>query len=357
MIDPALSFEGFDARSWTRLLGLLSPRVADRLDASPLSSDDPESEAADPSDAGGTVTLIVDEQHQPLKAIHSVRGRIRDATYTREEPLEHVASRYQANRVLVIQRGALPELFEEIGLLVNTQQDYVSQWITVAGIVRRSIEAEQIRSWPRPLANVPIPSTASLERAMDLILPVHQAMAVVLWSGGEIWTAAVLRRGARGIDRILGPDLILDATGPLGGDWRRDHRVITRAIGHELAPLHLGLFAELDTMTALLRTTRPGAWARALAVKDIVVYPTPGYVRLAMGADVARAVVSRTSSWALGLKPLRALEPFVQNLQNRVLEVASVTETLGFNPLAVLAQQVRGDDQSTDDPPTDAPQY
>lgn len=350
MLDPDVAFEGFDARSWTRLVGLFSERVTDRMDAAPPSSDDPEIAASALPEAMGTVTFIVDPDGGILKAFHSVHGRIQSPIYDSDTPLADVAAAHHARRVLVLRRGVVERLFDTLATNIQPGDDYLAQWLVTAAVIRDAIAGGEIRIWPRPLANIPIPSAPAVERAFDLVLPVHQTLTLVLWEGRTLWTALVLRRGPRGIDRVLGPDVIRDITGPLGGDWRRDHRVIARAIGHSVAPLQVGLFTQVSTMVQLLKANQPGTWARAMAVRDVIVYPTPGYVRVATGADALHAVAARTGRWLGELEPLARLAPGLQAVRERLGDVASVSRALGFNPLSALGQHVQGEDRSEEKP-------
>jgi hypothetical protein len=189
-----------------------------------------------------------------------------------------------------------------------------------------------------------------VNRALDIVLPDDHAMVMVLWSGNTPWTGVVLRRRRGEIDLIAGPDLIQKWSGPLGGDWRRDHRFVSEGVARAVAPVHLGIYGEIGSVRRLLRNAEKGAWARAVAVRDIIVSPTPAYVAVALGADAARAVAERTTTWLGGIDALASLAPVATYVRGRISEVASVTQTLGFDPLKVLATVLmRSDSESTDE--------
>jgi hypothetical protein len=200
-----------------------------------------------------------------------------------------------------------------------------------------------MRFHPRPLANVPIPTPNTVRRALDIFLPDDHSLLVVLWDREHVWTSAALRRRRGSIDRVAGPDLISRWVGPLGGDFRRDHRVIVDAVSHSLAPVHLGLFTEASTMRALLREARSGRWAQAVAVRDVIVHPTPPYVAVALGADAVRGVASQTRRILGGIDFFEAVSPITGMIRSRVAEVASVRDTLGFDPLVALGAWLRRD--------------
>lgn len=342
MIRPDLRFEGFDARSWTHLVGLFSPGTVDRARTDGPESDDPEIGKREAGrQARGTLTVVVDEQGLVLKALHSRRGRVRDLVYEGADDLPRLLEEYGVQRVVLLREGALEELAERIALRVEQGDDYLSQCIELMRAVRELEDAELIRVHPRAFAQVPIPSAATVRRAFDLLLPDDSAALLVLWDQGQPYTSIAVRRREGAIDRVVGPDLIARYAGPLGGDFRRDYRVLGQAVSRAVAPLHVGIYTELETARALLRNPDPGAWARAVAVRDVIVHPTPPYVAVALTADAVRAAARVSSRILGGLDVLAPLSPLGNLLRSRVSDIASVTRTLGFNPLEILAAAQR----------------
>lgn len=339
MIDPTLRFDGFDARSWTNLISLFLPDTF-----AEATGDGPR----------GTLVIVIDEQNRVLLALHTVLGRIEGLRWEGPEALPALAARYGARRCVALREGVIEELGERVAKRVHRDDDYLAQWLLVLRTVRELSEAGLLHTWPRPLASVPIPTPAMVRRAMDTVLPVDRAMVLVIWQGSSPWTALVLRRRRNGIDLIAGPDLVARWTGPLGGDWRRDYRIISDAIAEAVAPVHLGVFTELDTMRQLLRSADAGAWARATLVRDVIVHPTPPYVAVALSADAVRALARESARWLGGIDALAPLAPLATYVRGRVSEVASVTATLGFDPLKVLATWLRRREERSL-PTTDAP--
>ncbi len=342
MISPHLRFEGFDARSWTNLLSLFAPGLRDRMNEEPAGTDVPETDVgevkAEPT--VGTLVILRADDGRVLKAFHTTRGRVRDLQYDGPQDLERVALAYHSRRAFELREGVLDELAEELAVRLERTDDYATQWLVVARIIRELTAAGKIHSWPRPVSDVPVPTAGMVRRAVDIILPDEHALVVVLWEHGSPWTAFALRRRDGVIDLAAGPDLLLRWTGPLGGDWRRDHRIIASAVTRAVAPVHVGLFAEASTVRELLRTPDPGAWIRAVAVRDIIIHPTPPYVAVALGADATRAVARTTARWLGGFDALKPLSPIGTYLRGRVSEVASVTALLGFDPLRALAHSL-----------------
>jgi polar amino acid transport system ATP-binding protein len=134
---------------------------------------------------------------------------------------------------------------------------------------------------PRPFPSIPLPTPQLVRRTLDSVLPDDRSFVLAVWRGHSLWTAVILRRRAGEIDWIAGPDQLLAWTGPLGGDWRRDHRLVSQAAAEHVAPVHLGLYGDLRSVRRLLRSREAGAWAKAVASREVILHPTPPYVACA----------------------------------------------------------------------------
>jgi hypothetical protein len=342
MISPHLRFEGFDARSWTNFLSLFAPGVRDRVEGDAADTDVPELDLREARGevVEGTLIIVRADDGRVLRAFHTTRGRVRDLAYDGPQDLERVARAYAARRAFELREGVLDELVETVAQRLERSDDYATQFLVLARVLRELTQAGKIHTWPRPVEDVPIPTSGMVRRALDIVLPDEHALVLALWENGEPWTAVALRRRDGAIDLAAGPDLLFRWAGPLGGDWRRDHRIVADAVARAVAPVHLGIFAEASQIRALLRDADPGAWARAVAVRDIIVHPTPPYVAVALGADAARAVARTTSRWLGGFDALKPLAPFASYVRGRVGEVGSITALLGFDPLRALARSL-----------------
>ena len=337
MISGALRFQGFDQRSWTNLISLFAPGVAERR------QHDGEARPA------GTLLVVVDSERRVMTALHSLRGRVPVAEVALDGDLPRLREQHRAHRVVVLREGTLEEIAERLALRLSRDDDYATQWLTLGRCFRELVDAGAIEVSPNPWRAVPVPSPATARRALDIVLPDGKAFAFALWHRGELWTAAALRRRGGDIDEVAGPDLIRRWTGPLGGDWRRDYRVVADAVSRSVAPLQLGLFAEMGTVRDLLRYPDAGAWATAIGVRDVIVHPMPAYVGVALGADVVNAVARTGAQLLGGVDLLGALTPVRSFLRAQVGQIASVSDTLGFNPLEVLGRSLRREDMAPED--------
>ncbi len=337
MISRDFRFDGFDARAWSNLLSLF--RAAPRRHA--------HRDEAAPSPRG-TLVVVRDEHEAPEAAFVTGRGPVPIEPWSSPAELAERCREAGAHRALVLEDGAVEELTERAAARIPMPGDYASQWLALLGVVRELEQEGQILFWPRP-ARVPLPTTAMLTRALDLLLPNDRAALMMLWEGDEIWTALAVHRADGEIDEIVGPERILEWTGPLGGDYRRDHRAVQRAVQRALGPLHVGLFAQRADLEELLRTPDAGAWARAVALRDVILSPAPPYAHVAVGADAARAAGRRARRWLGGLDLFAAMTPVAEFAREHIARVGSVTETLGFNPLEALAARLRTNPERSDD--------
>jgi len=341
VISESLRFEGFDSRSWTNLIGLFAPNVVHRLESEGADSDAPVADESSSAARSGSLIVVLDDREHVLMAMHTRNGRIKGLEYEGPDSLEAMAERWSASRCVVLREGVMEEIAERAAYKTERGDDYLAQLLVISRTIREMSEAGLLLTWPRTFEAAPIPTIGMVNRALDTVLPDNHAVVIVIWNGNSVWSALVLRRRDGFIDLVAGPDLLTRWTGPLGGDWRRDYRVISEAVDRAAAPVHLGIFTNLGTLRELLRSYDPGAWATAVAVRDVIVSPTPPYIAVALGADVVRATAKESARWLGGIDALGQFAPLANFVRSRIAEVASVTATLGFDPLNLLAQWLR----------------
>jgi hypothetical protein len=159
---------------------------------------------------------------------------------------------------------------------------------------------------------------------------------------GELYTALCLRRRGAAFDAVMGPDRVRRDMGLLSGDFSRDYRYLGAAVEARLGPVAVGCYAELATFRRLASHAEPGAWASAVAARDVVLTPVTAGVAVPLGVDAGRAVLSLAKGLAgrfgifgslhapssLGPRLSRAYA-FVEN---------DVQRYLGFDPWRMLTR-------------------
>jgi hypothetical protein len=341
VLTADVRFEGWTTEDWIRLVRLWQPRAT------------PDREPTLPR--GGLV--IVHEQGQILKLLHTKRGRLDPAgvgppssagpEHARARAglesgdaaaLERLAGEHGAAWALGMRLGALDEVMERFGARSRREDDLTEQSLKFVEILHEMISEGAIATWPQRLRGIPVPTAPVARRALDALCGEGRTVALGLFDADGLWTSLVARRRGPAFDLIAGPDELRPALGLLSGDWRRDYRHFARAVEDRYGPLGFGCFAELSTFRALQTDTSPGAWTRAVAVRDIVIARMPVAVGLALGLDGARYALQGLVAIAGRVPPLAACAPILAAARKRVAKVTGkdVAAILGFDPLEVI---------------------
>jgi hypothetical protein len=301
-------FEGWTATDWTRFLALFRRESDDST-----------------GDGGGL--LAIHDGGRLRKLFHTRVGRVDPATTPWPQPLGDLAATHHASWVLSMQAGALDVVMDRFGARARPDDDLVAQGISLAQIVRDMAVEGRVESWPRRIRSLPLPSFPVYARTLDSLCPDGKLLLAGVFDEGELWTSIALRRRGSGFDWILGPDEVRRAMGLLSGDWRRDYRHLVRAVQAQMhGELAASFFAETRTLRGLVVDDSPGAWARAAAVREIIVAPLAGPAVIPLGVDALRGLVAtmREVSNRLASRPVihdflapRALppDPFADDVQ------------------------------------------
>jgi hypothetical protein len=333
MITEDFRFEGFDADAYAKLVGLVGIG------------------GARAASAYGGARLVVVRSHDSGSCAAFVTGRGPVPAPAASTPfeLERSCKALGVEHAIVLDEGTVEEITERTAARVRYDAPFADQLLTLLNVARELEDEGKLVFWPRR-TRLPIPSEAMLRRAFDLVLPDHHALVIALFAGHKLATGCVITRRLGAFDRMLGPDCLLDLVGPLAGDHRRDHRRILRSVGNALAPVHMGVFAQRETLEALLRSSDPGDWARAVAARELIISPAPGYVHLAVAADALHAA-GKQAALALGGLDLSGvlggyLGPVATAMRGQVAQLRSLTSVLGFNPLEVIRSRLRRSEAS-----------
>jgi hypothetical protein len=338
LLTHDVRFEGWTTEDWIRFIRLWQPRAS------------PEKEPTRPR--GGIV--VVHEDGDVLKLLHTRQGRL-DPTSGALPPAEAdaralalhagdpsalgpLARANHASWALGMRLGALDEVMERLGAGVRRGDDITAQALLLVGIVRDMINEGAIASWPQRLRGIPVPTPQVVRRTLDALCADGRAIALGLFDSDGLWTSFVARRRGPAFDVIAGPDELRPALGLLSGDWRRDYRHLARAVEELYGPLGFGCFAELSTFRALQTDGRPGAWSRAVAVRDVVIAPMPAAVGVGIGIDGARYALQGLKMLTGRIAPFASVGPMLESARARVAKRTGkdVGALLGFDPLAAL---------------------
>lgn len=330
MLTNDVRFEGFTSRDWERFLALWKPRAAPTHEASRR--------------RGGL--LVVHDGARVRKIVHSERGR-RVPGQAWPVDLAGLAEAERASWVFAAKDGALESFMDRWAQRTRRGDDLTAQLLMFARIGEEFLTEGRIVLWPHRLGGVHVPSEAMVHKALDVLCPDGRSLLLGVFHEGELDTSILLRRRGRSIDLIAGPDELRPLLGHMSGDWRRDYRHLARAAELRYGALHLGAFVDRDVFLNLQTDASPGAWARAVAVRDVVVAPLPPALALGLVADVARVLFEPASRVLPKVDPTGLSAPAVRGIGGalgKILGVGRVEGGLGFDPVEALRLVLRRND-------------
>ncbi len=332
MLSADVRFEGFTATDWTRILSLFRPRRA-------------EGEQRDPTRARGGI-IAIHSGGKLRKLVHTQVGRLRLDDVGRSFPIsaEDLARSHHASWAAVLEAGTLDNVMEGFAARTRRGDDITAQTLTLLHAAREEMIEGRIDLWPRRLRGTPIPSAGMVRSSLDSVCPPGRTMVIGLFEAGELWTSAALRRGPNGFNLILGPDEVRGDMGLLAGDWRRDYRHLSRAIEERAGDLAFGCYAEVSTLRRLEVDPTPGAWARAAALRELILSPLPAPLAIPLGLDAGRAAWGALRLVAERVDPLGVVSPALQTLKDLTTGDRDVKSVLGFHPLEVLRRLLSRED-------------
>jgi hypothetical protein len=328
VLTADVRFEGFTPTDWSRFLSVWSVQ---RDSSRPIEEDAPR---------GGIV--VIHDGGRVRKALHTIDGRIDPAVVAWPQPLEDVARDHRAAWAWALHAGSLEELMERWGARLRRGDDVLAQALHLFSVFRELLDEGAIQSWPRKLKGVPVPARAVVDRAIDAFVPAGKSAILALYDEGELWTAMVARRSeerqhAR-FDVVAGPAELRRAMGLVSGEFRRDYRHLVDAVEAIYAPPAFGIHAEVSTFRALVGSAKPGDWARAVALRDVVVSPMPRVLAVPLGVDAGRGLFDAAAKLAKQIDPIGVVQPLLQAMNDRIPKLPAVTgrASPGFDILDVL---------------------
>ena len=324
MLTADVRFEGWTPTDWQRFLSLWRVEAKSKL--------------AEDAPRGGVV--LVHDGGRVRKVLHTLDGRLDPTSIPWPRSLEEIAKELRVSWIWSLHAGALEELMERWGARVRRGDDALMQLLLFFGAFRELLDEGAIGSHPRRLKNVPVPSRAVVDRAIDSLVPAGKSALLALYDGGELWTAIVLRRSSEALARfdvVAGPAELRREMGLVSGEFRRDYRHLVDAVEAIYAPVSVGLHAEVETFRALITGAEPGDWARAVALRDVVVSPLPSVLALPLGVDATRGVVGLASKFARQIDPIGVVQPLLRALSSALPELPPTTRASpGFDALDAL---------------------
>lgn len=342
MIVHDTRIEGFDARSWHRLLTLLVPGAA---------SHPPQAWSADGRARGrGGVVLVqlAASGDVATGAVHSARGALPLDAWSSPRELETFAQRHDARFAVALRPGALASLYERLGGRLTLDDDtWTTLWV-LAGAARELLDERAMYLAPGLPPSVPLPPANALRAAWDRALPSGHGVLIALFDEGRLDTGLVAHREGAGLTFVHGPEVISRLCGPLRGDLEADHRTLRAACDAWAGPLSLGLYARTEVLRALLRNATPGAWTQAVARREVIFDPLPTWAGVAVGADAVRLFARNVREVATLMEAVAPVAVAARAFASW-MAVTDLRSVMGFDPLDALSAVLRRSASNPDD--------
>jgi len=317
VISEDFAFFGFDDRSWDRLVSLFL-------------------EESDAERQRGVLVVVVDANRRPIASFHTAAGSLDPSTLPSLVDLRAVCDASAARACIVVRERAIAHIEGYLAEPLDPSQDFATRVMRFAHVLRELGNGNWLRIWPNPLPDLLLTAAPAAKPAIDFLLPDGHSVVLGVFDAGELWTGAVLRRRAGSFDVFAGPGAISQWAGPLGGAWRRDQRVLTRAIERELGPIHIGLFMELPTARTLLAGKQAGEWAMAYASRALIIHPFPAYAAAGLGIDVLSGVAQYALHAVEQMEP-EELVTMAQGFWHGLTDGKGLEGLLGFSPTRALS--------------------
>ncbi|MEM7139307.1 MAG: hypothetical protein AAF500_22235 [Myxococcota bacterium] len=343
MISEDFAFFGFDDIAWDRLASLL---LGERGD--------------EPDTTRGVLVVVVARGAGPVAAFHTALGSVDPATLPSLDDLQTFCEATEVGACLIVRPGAMTDFADYLGEPLDPADDFVTRVMRFAHVLRELGGGALLGVWPNPLPDVLLPAAPAAKPAGELLLPDGHCAVLGIFEQGELWTAAVLRRQDGVVDTLAGPRAIERWTGPLGGDWRRDNRVVVRAVEREVGPVHVGLFMERQTSRSIFVERQPGAWALSFASRSLMVHPMPGFAAAALGINGVAGLAMAAFQAIEEMDPDEVAH-IAAGFWHGLTDGQGLSGLLGFSPAEVVAtawqERVgRRSEDDTPDVPSDAGQ-
>jgi hypothetical protein len=249
----------------------------------------PNARPARAASAGGI--LAVRDGQRLVKVTSLVRGRL-PLPDVGTPSAEQLCLEHDGAFAAVLSTVALEQFGDRFARRMSREQSFHAQIEAFIAAMRELEQEGEVELWPSRFSEWPIPTERAFESALDLVCPDGKSILIGAFDGGELYTAIGLRRRGAAVDYVMGPDRVRRDMGLLSGDFSRDYRYLGSAVEARLGPVAVGCYAELSTFRRLAANPVPGAWASAVAARDVVLTPvTPG-VAVPLGVDAGRAVLS-----------------------------------------------------------------
>ncbi len=322
MLSPDVELVDLDGRHWANWWTLLWPPGLDRSFA---------------------VVLAFVEDGELVRAVQLGKGAVELRWHgTSHKDLAATRAAAGAGVLLMLDTRALPAIFGDFEAKLRSGDDFVAQWTTIWGAIKRAAGRGLVRMDPPLLDVLPAPSAESLQRTFDLLVPDGSALSVYVMEddGSDIHTSIIASKDGGDIVFATTHMGIADEIGAkyLARDWRKRYGRVVEVIESRFDAPSIAVFLEKGVVERVM-TGPVDQLSRELSKKNIVIDPAPLWLSALLGGAAIAGAATRGARSFSKLIP-KAARKRMAGLAKQAQDQIKATgfdpwELLGFNPIQI----------------------
>jgi aryl carrier-like protein len=312
VIPPDIRFDDLDASAWRHAQRMLLP---------------PRPPGPSSARGRGAPFLLFIEDGRCVKAIRvGARGgeRVEPSEFEWAGPwsLERLRRAAKAPLAVAIEGDAMERIASAIDRSLDPSADLVAQGLDALRALRAEV-GRGVHIDPDPLARVPIPSFAALQKTWDALVPDDRSIGVFVFDRDRVWASVIVEKQEGDVVRVTSHA----ALGIERPEMTR-HREILGAMEARVARPYAALFATLDAWREIVGPD-PGALARQVATRRAILEPAPPWMLALTGAGAMAGMAAEAT---------RLFGRFVPESVKATAKAMSPFAALGFDPIELFTR-------------------
>jgi hypothetical protein len=218
------------------------------------------------------------------------------------------AKQLGVSALLVVERGLIAQLSQEIEAALKPDQDYVAQGLVALKALKRHAN-KGLWTVPSLLDVLPAPAYEPIQRTFDLLVPDRSALVVYVIDDDRqrIHSSIIAVKDRGDITRAATHrgivDLVPEAT--FARDWHKGYKRVLEAVEERYEKPSIALFVERATLMKIV-TGPSDQLARELNAKTVVIDPAPAWLLGLLGGAAVAAMAGRAARGLAAMLPQSA---------------------------------------------------
>lgn len=266
MLSTDVLVQDIDADGWANLFSLADRRTIKRILNETVKIRAPRKRL-----------FIMYQGENVLKAWHSEKGSLLDDfVWSGPSDIESIANRYDVDRITVVERSAIPRIYENFQKRMNFKDTYVKQIFTIIEAVRAEI-GKGLMFYPEP--KIPHLSYEAVNQIYKIFVPDNATVVFYLFEGERVWTSLIIGIKNGLVDLLTSHDALV-ADGFEVKNWREDYKKINELIAKKFREPAIGFYADLVSFARIINSKKGmKALNAARKAEDVIMEPLPMKIR------------------------------------------------------------------------------